>query len=360
MIQSVKKYVRPVKWLLKYGGEVSSERGRIKQLIDMYRCMAAGYSPSHYYYWKLYRGNGTKDLGGWVPQREAHQFSRLVSASIDPVIVEALLDKRLFESFCRSNSLPAIEVLASVECDTTRNDFMEYYSSLRRELFAKPVNGLQAMGAMKFSWDGKRHIDIAGKSYDSNALFSWCNGAVAEHGPYVLQPIIHNHESLEDLSGGSLVCIRVLTYAADGPPQVAVAMMSMPAERSHVSNFSHDDALGAPVDRSTGILGGATLKSRSASPAVDYHPSSGGQIAGRQLPLWGEVVELVCRAHSTFGRAPMIGWDVAITPDGPLLIEGNLDMGVESLQVVHGTPLQDFFDFRGLVRTFNFSESRGQ
>lgn len=358
MMRSVRKYLSPVRWLLKHGNEAVSQRGRMAQLVDMYRCGAAEYLPSHYYYWKLYRERRIEELHKWVRQQEAHQFSRVVAASVGPAVSSALLDKGAFDAFCHSTSLPAIRVLASIDPDTSWSDFSDIFSTLRRDLFVKPREGLQAMGTMKFIWDGERHLDVASRDYDAKALWSWLRDAIVSHGSYVLQPVVRNHASLEELSGGSLVCVRVLTYSVHAVPRVAMAAIWMPAGNSHVSNFTHEDALGAPVDRVTGILGSATLKARCASPPVADHPATGAQIAGRQLPFWDQVIALVTRAHLAFENVPMIGWDVAITPEGPLLIEGNLDMGVESLQVVHGAPLSDFFDFRNLVSTYDLAERR--
>ena len=36
-----------------------------------------------------------------------------------------------------------------------------------------------------------------------------------------------------------------------------------------------------------------------------------------------ETVELACRAHRTLYRIRAIGWDVAISDNGPVFIEGN-------------------------------------
>jgi len=48
---------------------------------------------------------------------------------------------------------------------------------------------------------------------------------------------------------------------------------------------------------------------------------------------------LVIEAHETLQGIPFIGWDVAFTDQGPLLIEGNQGFGAESLQVASGIPL---------------------
>jgi hypothetical protein len=41
---------------------------------------------------------------------------------------------------------------------------------------------------------------------------------------------------------------------------------------------------------------------------------------------------LATRAHRAFADRTVIGWDVAITPNGPILVEGNSGPDVDLLQ----------------------------
>lgn len=45
------------------------------------------------------------------------------------------------------------------------------------------------------------------------------------------------------------------------------------------------------------------------------------------VPGVREAVELALAAHRTLPRIYTIGWDVAVTEDGPIIIEGNADYG---------------------------------
>ncbi|MEO0361800.1 MAG: sugar-transfer associated ATP-grasp domain-containing protein, partial [Pseudomonadota bacterium] len=50
----------------------------------------------------------------------------------------------------------------------------------------------------------------------------------------------------------------------------------------------------------------------------------GVRITGTKLPFWEEAKALALDAHDRgFREYNLVGWDVAITPDGPMLIEGN-------------------------------------
>jgi len=58
------------------------------------------------------------------------------------------------------------------------------------------------------------------------------------------------------------------------------------------------------------------------------HPVTGVAITGFQVPLYNEVLELVDRLARRVPAFPYIGWDIAITPSGPVVIEGNHNSGV--------------------------------
>ena len=49
------------------------------------------------------------------------------------------------------------------------------------------------------------------------------------------------------------------------------------------------------------------------APAADGYP----------LPFAGEAVALACRSHEDLGSLRSVGWDLAVTPDGPTVVEGN-------------------------------------
>lgn len=75
---------------------------------------------------------------------------------------------------------------------------------------------------------------------------------------------------------------------------------------------------------------------------MTHHPDSDLALQGHQLPHWPDAIALVTRAHRTaFPRFVSLGWDVALTPDGPVLIEANAGWGAEIMQTLNGEPLGD-------------------
>jgi hypothetical protein len=70
----------------------------------------------------------------------------------------------------------------------------------------------------------------------------------------------------------------------------------------------------------------------AAGGAFAVHPLSGTPIVGFRVPLYAEVRALLERVAPVVPEMPYIGWDVAIGPDRPMLIEGNPNSGVYQLK----------------------------
>ena len=64
---------------------------------------------------------------------------------------------------------------------------------------------------------------------------------------------------------------------------------------------------------------------RNNTDLGDYtrHPASGAYLPGFQIPFWPELTACVRRAMDRVPGMGYVGWDIAVTPDGPELIEGN-------------------------------------
>ncbi|MBR4227367.1 MAG: hypothetical protein IKR86_11535 [Candidatus Methanomethylophilaceae archaeon] len=68
------------------------------------------------------------------------------------------------------------------------------------------------------------------------------------------------------------------------------------------------------------------------------HPDTNYEFNGFQIPYWDQTKRLVLKAHELLYDMQSIGWDVAISPYGPVLVEGNTYWGMsEALQLAPDT-----------------------
>ena len=61
-------------------------------------------------------------------------------------------------------------------------------------------------------------------------------------------------------------------------------------------------------------------------------------VEGVTLPFWPELQALCLDMHRTLTRRTLIGWDVAVTADGPVMVEANGKSGpsVKDMVLIDG------------------------
>jgi hypothetical protein len=90
-----------------------------------------------------------------------------------------------------------------------------------------------------------------------------------------------------------------------------------------------------PIDTSNGKM---KFPPADLENVYRNHPETGKTIQGFKIPYWEEMIELVEKASKVVSEVGYIGWDVAITPNGPILIEGNTSPGYKYYQIPFHLP----------------------
>lgn len=143
---------------------------------------------------------------------------------------------------------------------------------------------------------------------------------------------------MASLCDKSVNTIRVMTSSVTGVPEIVCSILRVGNGSCEVDNF-HGGGMAAAVDEVTGIVQGQAVD--KALNRFDRHPVSEIPFDGFQIPYWDEVKRIVCEAALVEPRIMMIGWDVAITPDGPVFVEGNRRPGFDVVQVAFGRGRMD-------------------
>lgn len=333
----LRRTARAVLAVARYGPGVVRHHsvGFGRQTRMLMRRLRDGFSVEDFYRYRLYR-QPSDTL--FVPSQFNYEIrSNLYHAlGIDP---DLLADKRRFARAATTARLPVPVTLADF-CEGAMQCWTG--SSLPAAgLFAKEAQAMCGQGAMSWSWNGSRWTDEeSGETYDEERLLSHL-ADLSRQATYILQERLSNHPELIELSPIGLCTARVVTVRSPsgGAPRILLCAFRIPKSGDIADNFARG-GLACPIELDTGVLGIAMLKDlHHAHLDLERHPDTGAQITGRVLPCWDDVKALALRAHDCFPQFPSIGWDVAITDRGPVVLEANYNWDSVLAQQVGGCPL---------------------
>jgi hypothetical protein len=293
-------------------------------------------TPRAYYFYGFYNEGSRRRAPLYIQDYERVPLDKLTNGAADCMALE---DKRRFFAACKRFGLPAIPIVAEFEGGSLKHWGEGYDNRLpNTDLFAKPALGKCANGAMLYTFEPAGFYRCSDGTVKTGEELLESLAETSREHPYILQERYSNHPAIAALSPGALCTFRVVTCRLpDGRCEDIVAIFKMPTRNNFADNFAVG-GLAISVDRKNGLLGSAITKDIDAE-RTDIHPDTGQKITGFPIPQWEQVIPLCLRAHAAFSDFAYVGWDVAVTTDGPVLVEGNLEWGVEGLQRGHGGPL---------------------
>ena len=207
---------------------------------------------------------------------------------------------------------------------------------------------------------GRGVLGVAGRDGDTLRLLDGTSVSIDkflqpfDFSPYrgmLFQKPLGAHPDIAELTGTQAVsCVRFICFVSSKGPEIHTAFWKITAGKNMLDNFSHGDygnCLGA-IDNATGKIVRAISK-LGPGGVIAQHPSTGKDIVGFQLPDWQRAVDLVKAASAHFPGLRLQNWDVALCPDGPVLLELNTESELAVPQAISATGLMDQ-RLRGILR----------
>ncbi|HUD93080.1 sugar-transfer associated ATP-grasp domain-containing protein [Sphingobium sp.] len=267
-----------------------------------------------------------------LSMRDRKGMHRLLNQGAFPFAANPLKNKQLFAEVAQAAGLPV-----AASCDPARHD-LEHWLAGETDIIAKPSFRSKGQGVERFQRGEAGWYGIDGAIADARLLARL--RALCQAGG-VIQRRLPTHHVLESLSPGALPTLRVVTCLNEAgvPEACGLALRLSAGGVRPVDNFNAGNLVLGVDDQGrclTGWLGGG-----GRPVANDRHPATGAAIVGTPVPDLVEALALAARAHLAFAEFTVIGWDVGLTGDGPVLIEGNWNPGTDILQLVTGQGLAD-------------------
>jgi hypothetical protein len=329
-------------WQLpRHGARARAASGRslIAQGFDQLRlALQAGLWPHQYYMFELFR----PELRARAPLyllRHETKHGVFTILKDGPRKNRVFARKDLFAAACGAAGLPHADIIALLAGGVAHWKSAET-SLPQRDLFVKPAQARGGRGAARWRWTGAGFESNDGARASPESLLA---RLCARREPLVVMPCLANHPDLASLALGALSTVRLVTCRDEqGNPELIGAALRFAQRADAIVDNFHAGGLAATIDLAGGVLGPATdqgLARGSGQGWHDRHPVSGAAIAGRVVPFWPETRALAERAHAALGDRVVIGWDIAVLADGPVLIEANSFPDLDILQRCGRAPL---------------------
>lgn len=204
-----------------------------------------------------------------------------------------------------------------VNTKISEQEFVEKFKDSERIIY-KPLGGNRGVGVTAFDINEENAKDVYLE------LKEFPKGVVEQ---YVVQ-----HHKLSELAPASVNTLRIVTISSnkrnvteDGKHiDIAYASLRIGGGTSIIDNF-HGGGMVAVADLKTGEL--VTDGADMAGNVYKTHPMTGITIKGFKIPFFQEAIDMVKEADEKNMVEGYLGWDIAITETGPVLIELNLKPG---------------------------------
>ena len=143
-------------------------------------------------------------------------------------------------------------------------------------------------------------------------------------GRYLFQKRLDPHAAIRAVCGNRLATVRLLTINPKSGADVLRAAWKIPAGENAADNFWRPGNLLAELDLASGVVTRVVRSAGLKQDNIVSHPDTGANLIGFQLPFWKEAKALACDAMQTWKSVGLVGWDMAITDKGPVIVEPNL------------------------------------
>ena len=214
---------------------------------------------------------------------------------------DKIIFNRLFTKYIKRDFISLKEV--------NKKEFKQFLKN-KEIVIAKPIDGEGGHGIRKI---------VVSEHLNTNKLFD----ELVENSQFLVEDFVYQHQKMNKLYPKAVNTLRMFTFYHGGTSTFLHALLKI-GNGGVVDNFS-----------SGGMYTFLDENGKVLIPAIDQedniyfeHPLTKEKIVGFEVPFFEEAKQLVKDASKVVKEIGYVGWDVAITDEGPVLIEGNSFPGV--------------------------------
>lgn len=209
--------------------------------------------------------------------------------------------------------------------DHSKNELITFlFSKGKKQYILKPDAGAISQGIFFLYVDGES-LEIAypsGERYPIKFETLWQK---VRGKNILIEEYIQQHHELNAFFSGCVNTIFIHTARLpDGHAEVAGFLyMEFGCGDSSYVNSGNDLMIGIHEDGTLYPFGFWRKNGLRNPIKITHHPDSGVVFEGFKIPYWSQAVQLAIHCAEKIPQLTYIKWDIAITEEGPVIIEGN-------------------------------------
>jgi len=187
----------------------------------------------------------------------------------------------------------------------SKKEFVEFLKG-KINIIVKPVD--QACGR------NVEKINVENIS-DANSLYD----TLVQKEQFLVEDCIVQHPKMASIYPNAVNTLRIVTITKNNNVHIMFRSIRMGNSGNVVDNFNHG-GLFTTIDED-GVI---------KKPAVDKkgniytnHPFTNTEIVGFEIPLFDQAINYVKTMAKSIPEVGYVGWDIAITENGPVVVEAN-------------------------------------
>jgi len=285
--------------------------------------------PMEYYAYGLWLPARRLDIDNYLYSIEGTRLFKLLNRPADP---DPIADKLAFHEMCRAHRIPTPPLLAAFAPTGKLFDFA-FSRPPHHDLFVKAATGHSRPERLR--WQDTEFESSRGRRIRLEHLDAYlAHRARTENLTLLVQPVLLNHPDLRVDSKRALASTRLVTgRSLDGEITPIFCYISF-GLTDEITAHSNQVAL---IDVVNGRPIPAPPKDAPGVSMYRYHQF--GPNHDFTLPGWDAAMQHVKLAHKACANYVFIGWDVAFTDRGPVILEGNANWQAAVFQTLRGRPL---------------------
>jgi hypothetical protein len=191
-----------------------------------------------------------------------------------------------------------------------------------------------------------RKIEMHSKEWTQEEFISNFNVGV-----WIIQKGVYSHKLIQKVNDSALNTTRIYTMNTGYGVELIGAFQAFATDNATIDSWQFGTVyVGINTDSLSLTKYGVTSLTDTREGLLQNHPNSGVVFSNYSIPYIKETVHLCKYAHELLLGFFIIGWDVAITEKGPIIIEANEKPGINVVQCFTGGLKKVVMDGFGSVK----------